>query len=69
MIEVTSKLAKMWNELDDNDKEYWKSKETEENSKVLQSSIAITAFFVITSSAGNRIKAFALCGIIMFSIS
>ena len=35
MIEVTSKLAKMWNELDDNDKEYWKSKEAEENSKVI----------------------------------
>ncbi|XP_063678123.1 HMG box-containing protein 4-like [Bolinopsis microptera] len=35
MIEVTSKLAKMWNELDDNDKEYWKSKEAEENSKVV----------------------------------
>ena len=34
MIEVTSKLAKMWNELEDNDKEYWKSKEAEENAKV-----------------------------------
>jgi len=35
MIEVTSKLAKMWNQLDDNDKEYWKSREVEENSKVV----------------------------------
>ena len=34
MIEVTSKLAKMWNELEDNDKEFWKSKEAEENAKV-----------------------------------
>jgi hypothetical protein len=39
MIEVTSKLAKMWNQLDDNDKEYWKSREVEENSKVGLSSV------------------------------
>ena len=39
MIEVTSKLAKMWNELDDHDKEYWKSKEVEENSKVTYTSL------------------------------
>lgn len=35
MVEVTSKLAKLWSELEDGDKDYWKNKEQEENAKVL----------------------------------
>lgn len=33
MVEVTSKLAKLWSELEDGDKDYWKNKEQEENAK------------------------------------
>ena len=40
--EITSKLGKMWSELDDADKEYWKSQESEENAQVTRKSIEFT---------------------------